>query len=107
MSSKNRMGVVMWNRKATTFILVILVWFVASYFCGQAVGEDVAVRALETQGYSNIQIMEQAWFAVGLRGCDESDAVRFTAVATNPVGKQVKLYVCSGVVLKGATIRTR
>ena len=88
-------------------VLLFLVLIIGSCGRGALVNEDVAVRALDTQGYSDIKITDSAWFAVGLRGCDEKDAARFTATAKNPAGKQVKVYVCTGWIFKGATIRTK
>ena len=63
---------------------------------GAFVPESRAIRALETQGYSNIEITKKAVFFIGWRGGDSKDKVRFTAKATNPVGKEVKVYVFSG-----------
>lgn len=65
------------------------------------------MRALETQGYSDISITGRDWLFYGFTGCDKNDAVRFTAEATNPAGKKVEIYVCAGWPMKGATIRTR
>jgi hypothetical protein len=60
---------------------------------GVFANEEVARDALETQGFSNIPITGNAWFAVGLRGCAEQDAARFDATATDP-----------GITVTGATI---
>ena len=84
-------------------IAVFFIWFGMGIFANQ----NVAVRTLEAQGYSNIQIVDHAWFVVGLRGCDEKDAARFTAKVTNPAGKPAEVYVCTGVIFKGGTIRGR
>lgn len=87
--------------------LLVLVVSIGACSRGVLVREDVAVRALEIQGYSDIKVTDSAWFAVGYRGCDEKDAARFTAVAKNPAGKQVQVYVCTGWPFKGATVRTK
>ncbi|KKP80380.1 MAG: hypothetical protein A2271_04865 [Candidatus Moranbacteria bacterium RIFOXYA12_FULL_35_19] len=91
------------------FIIIIL--FVAISIVlscrGILVDKNVAIRAVETQGFSNIKVIDHAWFAVGLRGCSSKDAARFTVKATNPAGKEVECYVCSGWLFKGATIRTK
>jgi len=88
-------------------LLVAIVVLVALASCGRGafVSNQVAVRALETQGYTDVQVTDHSWFAIGWRGCDDKDAARFTATAKNPAGQKVTLYVCSGL-LKGATIRT-
>ena len=90
-----------------TVVFLIAIVIVAITMCrGVLVDESKAVRALEAQGFSDIEITDKAWFIVGLRGCSEHDAVKFMATATNPVGKKVEVYVCSGWIFKGATIRT-
>lgn len=91
--------------------LFILVLVVAAAFLGVGRGvfasEDLAVRTLEAQGYSDIKITDHDWFFVGLRGCDEKDAARFTAEVTNPAGKPANVYVCTGAFFKGGTVRVR
>ena len=87
-------------------IVVIVVAIVLSIFRGLFVDQLIAVRALEKQGYENIQISEKDWFIVGLRGCDGKDAAKFVARATNSLKKEVELNVCVGWPFKGATIRT-
>lgn len=88
-------------------ILVFLLFLIGKGIFAIATNEDVAVRALEAQGYSNIQIVDRAWFEVGFRGCGFGDSVRFTAKVTNPAGKPAEVYVCTGVIFKGGTIRVR
>ena len=89
------------------YLIFALVLFFFGIFRGTFANQDVAVRTLEVQGYSNIQIVDHTWFAVGLRGCDNNDASRFTAKATNPTGKPVEVLVCTGAFFKGGTIRTK
>ena len=86
---------------------LIIVLFLGSCARGALISEDIAVRALDTQGYSDITITDHSWFAIGMRGCDEKDAARFTATTKNPAGKEVQVYVCTGWIFKGATIRTK
>jgi hypothetical protein len=93
------------ERLLVAVIIVILLFL--SVGTGALASKDVAVRTLTAQGFSNIQITEHAWFAVGLRGCDAKDAARFTAKVTNPAGKPAEVYVCTGVIFKGGTIRVR
>ncbi len=73
---------------------------------GMFVPESRAIRALETQGYSQVEITHKAVYFIGWRGGDKCDKVRFTAKAINPIGKEVTVYVFSGWLLKGCTIRT-
>ena len=85
-------------------LLVVGLLFVAT-FRGLWVDESAAARALETQGYSDVQITDYKWFVVGMRGCG-GDAARFDATATNPAGNQVQLFVCVGWPFKGSTVRS-
>ncbi len=58
-----------------------------------------AIRSLENQGYTNVQVTHKAWFMVGLRGCDEKDTARFDMKATTPGtnGVEVELSLCKGL----------
>jgi len=87
------------------YSIVVIILIFLSVGRGAFADQGVAVRALEAQGYSNIQIVDKAIFLVGMRGCDEKDAARFTAKATNPAGKPAEVYVCTGMIFKGGTIR--
>lgn len=91
--------------KNFTFSMVVVVLFVAAQFRGALVSNDVGVQALTNQGYTNIQVTDNAFFLVGLRGCGNADAARITATATNSQGKEVTMYVCAGWPFKGATLR--
>lgn len=59
-----------------------------------------AVKALEAQGFTDIQTTGWSAFA-----CSDDDFYATGFVATNPQGKRVKGTVCSGVLFKNATIR--
>ena len=77
-------------------------------FAGYYIDESEAVKALESQGYSNITVVEKQWLASGIRGCAAEDAAKFKVVATNPAGQRVdNVYVCIGYLQKGATIRSK
>jgi hypothetical protein len=93
-----------WTVVSLSTIAFLVVLFVA-FGRGCWVGESVAQTALDKAGYTDIEITDHAWFIVGLRGCSTSDAARFTATAKNNNGKEVSLTVCSGWILKDATIR--
>jgi hypothetical protein len=73
---------------------------------GLLVSESTAVKALETQGFSNIKIESHDWFAISWRGGSKDDVARFTAHATNPAGKRVEVHVYAGWPFKGATVRS-
>lgn len=97
------------NKGFTTIELLVwvpcIIVIFALSFRGVFVSDEVGVVALENQGFSNIHVTDNSFFAVGFRGCDAQDAARITAVATNSQGKDVTLYVCAGWPFKGATVR--
>lgn len=90
------------------FLYVVLI--VGSLFVslcrGLFVDEQAAIKALDDAGYSNVEVVDRAWFAVPLRGGSESDAARFEARVTNPAGKKVTIYVFVGWPFKGSTVRS-
>lgn len=86
------------------FLALVLIF--AGCSRGALVREDVAIRALEDQGFSDVKVTEHAWFWLGVRGGHKDDAARFTCQAKNPAGKEVTMYVFSGWLFGGATIRT-
>ena len=91
------------------WLVVLAIIFILVAVCvptGMWVPESKAVAALQTQGFSGITVTDRAVWLVSMRGGNKSDAVRFTAQATNPAGKRVTVYVFSGWLFKGATIRT-
>lgn len=90
---------------AIVYAVIIVLMIVFSMFRGAFVNQDIAVRALDTAGYTEIEIIDEAFFFMALRGGEKSDAARFHAKAINPVGKEVDVYVFSGWLFKGATIR--
>jgi hypothetical protein len=92
--------------KIVCYLVIIALALLLECGCGLLANEDTARHALEINGFSNIEIVDRAWFAVGFRGGDRSDAARFTATATNPAGKKVTVYVFVGWPFKGGTIRT-
>lgn len=75
--------------------------------CGAFVSGENVARAVEKQGYRNVEIVSKHIFFVDWRGCGEDDVAAFNAVGTNAVGEQVDLIVCAGWPFKGVTVRTR
>ncbi len=61
---------------------------------------NTATKALNSAGYSEISTGGYSWFACGQ---DDFYATKFTA--TNPAGYKTSGVVCSGLIMKGATIR--
>jgi len=74
-------------------------------FRGLFVSDDVGAQALKNEGYTNVRVTDNAFFLVGIRGCDNTDATRITALVTNSQGKEVTMYACVGWPFKGATVR--
>lgn len=59
-----------------------------------------ARKALQAEGFTDIQITGHAWFA-----CSEDDFYNTSFTAKNAQGKTVSGAVCSGVLFKNSTIR--
>lgn len=93
-------------RVFTAVAVIMAVLILSTLFGGIFVKDQVATKCLEVQGYSNIQVLDKAWFFIPMRGGDRGDSARFHLKATNPTGQEVELYVFSGWLFKGATIRT-
>lgn len=62
--------------------------------------EADAFRALEAEGYKDIQITGYNFFA-----CSKDDTFQTGFTAKNKDGRTVTGTVCSGLLFKGATIR--
>ena len=100
MNNRARLGVF----KAFLFVTISVALFGLVLFRGYLVDEGVAVRAAEVQGYRNIRIVNERRFLA--LGCGRGDAARFDLKVVNHLDKEVQIYVCVGVLGKGATIRT-
>ncbi|MCK9273016.1 hypothetical protein M0P65_05710 [Candidatus Gracilibacteria bacterium] len=95
------------NEKKLAFYLFLVVFILLVEFSrGIFADINLAIKSLEKQGYSNVEVTNMDWFFVGFRGCDMGDAAKITTNATNPAGKQTEIFVCTGWPFKGATIRT-
>ncbi|HPN96445.1 MAG TPA: hypothetical protein PLK35_01630 [Candidatus Moranbacteria bacterium] len=86
--------------------VLLMIFTLCSFFFGIFVKPDIAIRALEKQGYENVQILEKEWLFVYFRGCSGSDNAMFKAKATNPAKRETDVIVCVGWPFKSATIRT-
>ena len=73
---------------------------------GSCVDSADAIKAAEVQGFTDVELSGHDWFAVSLRGCSRSDAAKFRMQATNHQGQRVSIYVCSGWMFKGHTVRS-
>lgn len=72
---------------------------------GEWVSNDVALKAVSDEGYTQAQITERHSILAAWYGCDEKDAACFKVTAKNSQGKPVKLVVCAGFVFKAVTVR--
>ncbi|MDP3947330.1 MAG: hypothetical protein Q8Q41_01410 [bacterium] len=88
------------------YLVVFTLAFLVETFSGALVSQEVAIRAAEVQGFSDIRVTDHSYAWVGVRGCDGADTARFTVRGKNAAGKEVEFYVCSGFFFKGGTIRT-
>jgi len=59
-----------------------------------------ATKALQAEGFTNIEVTGHAWFA-----CSKEDSFATSFNATNAQGKRVSGAVCSGLLFKNSTIR--
>lgn len=92
----------MFKRTLIALLVVGGLWIgaSASYF----IEPDAAVRALEAQGFVEIELKEKTYWWVSFRGCGSSDSVKFEFAAYNVRGNPVNVIVCDGW-FKGATVR--
>lgn len=92
-------------------VVVAMVLIVAGceYVVGTSfVDQQTAISAMESAGYTNVQVVGRQNVFVSLLGCGKEDSVKFDMVAVNPNGETVtNTYVCVGWPWKGATIRFR
>ncbi len=89
---------------AMMIVVIVLLFLIAAR--GLLVRENVAVKTLETQGFSSVKVLHRNWFLVGFRGGHQGDAVRFVCQAVNPAGHEVTVHVFAGWPFQGATVRT-
>ena len=85
------------NMKRSAFALSILIALLCVSGC---TNDDDAFRALNAEGYTNIQTGGYAFFA-----CSKDDFYHTSFTAKNAKGKTVEGVVCSGLFFKGSTIR--
>ncbi len=84
-------------------VVALFIWKVG--YIGKYVDEKVVYRAMDAQGFTNVRVLKRDTWWVSTLGGSESDDVRFTVEAINPIGKRVTVYVFAGWPYKGATIR--
>ena len=82
------------------FIILLILTLLFFIIEGSFVDESVAIKALQKQGFTDINITKKEWIFVGFLGCGEDDSVKFTAIAKNPRNETVDIYVCSGWLFK-------
>ena len=94
--------------RTDTILFIILLTLAILFFLveGSFVDDSIAIKALQKQGFTDINITGKEWLFVGFRGCSEDDSVKFTAIAKNPRNETVEVYVCSGWLFKGSTVRS-
>ncbi len=88
-------------------LIICAIALIIIFFCGGLfVSENKALTALQTNGFTEVKIIDHDWFLIFLRGGDARDNARFKATALNPRNERVTVYVFAGWPFKGATIRT-
>lgn len=88
-------------------VLLMTVLLLILTGCGVFMSRENVVKAVEKQGYTNVQILEKHIFFVDWHGCGSDDDAIFNATATNPTGKQVDILICAGWPFKAVTVRTK
>lgn len=94
MNLKKQSGYIDFKSLFMLFVLLLIVLF--GLFGGKFANQEIAERALEKQGFSNIQIISHQWAFVKWHGCSYNDVAKFKAKATNTAGKKVEVSVCTG-----------
>lgn len=71
--------------------------------------DSEALRALESNGFTNAHITNRSGVMIGYEGCGRDDGAVYEAMATNAIGKQVTVVVCCGGAMsfKGCVVRTK
>jgi hypothetical protein len=86
-------------------VLVIVVALVVNLVPGFLVNSNDALRAVQNAGYTQPTIVAEHRFLASFAGCDTGDSAGFEVDAINAQNQHVKILVCIGWPLKGATIR--
>lgn len=60
------------------------------------VSKDEAVDAAESEGFTDVMLLDSDEFVVNWRGCANDDRRSFTGQATNARGERVDVQVCCG-----------
>lgn len=82
------------------FLLPLIIAMSATLLLAACTDSGAARRALEAQGFTDIEITGYAPFS-----CSEDDATSTGFTATNPQGKRVSGVACGGLLFKNTTIR--
>ncbi len=85
--------------------LLAVVFLIGSRGC--MVSADVAIRAVEASGYTEARVVARHDVFPALSGCGSDDAAGFDVRARNSQGQVVTLLVCSGLMVKAATVRVK
>ncbi len=71
------------------------------------VSADVAIHAVEAAGYTEARVVARHDLFPSLSGCANDDAAGFDVEAVNSQGQRVTVLVCSGLLVKAATVRMK
>lgn len=90
------------------FSVLIVVFGLGFYIfrgCTSDANEAAAAKALENYGLKNVRILDKDIYFVEFKGCHRDDAVKFTAIAENNVGRNVKINICISTFFHKINIR--
>ena len=76
------------NTKSVCLLAIVVVIILLFAQCrGALVDESAAIRALETHGFTGIEVKERNFWFISFRGGDRHDAARFKCEAEDPAGE--------------------
>ena len=87
------------------FVVILLITSVCG--CGAFVSKEKVAKAVEKQGYREVNVTSKHIFFVDWRGCSDSDDAMFNANTINSLDKRVDITICAGWPFKGVTVRTK
>ena len=93
--------------KCIIFLAVILALTVLASGCGVLCDDTKVAKAVEKQGYSDVNLYNKSVVFRSWSGCSASDDASWDGTATNPAGVKVNIIVCAGWPFKGVTVRTK
>lgn len=83
---------------------------IGSRGCGSVPGDQEAINAAGTFGFTEAQVNDSHSWMPSRYGCGDDDSIAFDMTGKNPLGRKVDFTICCGSTLtygKGCTLRVR